>query len=37
MENAKEGGSVQYICGDNLEVLKGYSDNYFHSIVTDPP
>jgi DNA modification methylase len=25
------------IHGDNLEVLKTYPENYFHSVVTDPP
>jgi DNA modification methylase len=25
------------IHGDNLEVLKTYPDNFFHSVVTDPP
>ena len=23
--------------GDCLEVMRGFPDNYFHSIVTDPP
>jgi len=25
------------ICGDSLEVLKDFEDNYFDSVVTDPP
>lgn len=25
------------LCGDSLEVLKDFEDNYFHSVVTDPP
>jgi DNA modification methylase len=25
------------ICGDNMEVMKGFADNRFHSMVTDPP
>lgn len=24
-------------CGDSAEVLKNYPDNYFHSVVCDPP
>jgi DNA modification methylase len=27
----------QVICGNNIEVLKGFPDDYFDSIVTDPP
>ena len=25
------------LCGDSLEVLKDFEDNYFDSVVTDPP
>lgn len=25
------------LCGDNREVLRGYSENYFDAVVTDPP
>jgi site-specific DNA-methyltransferase (adenine-specific) len=28
---------IEIICGNNIEVLKGYPDNYFDSVVTDPP
>lgn len=27
----------QIRCGDSAEVLKSYPDNYFHSVITDPP
>ena len=27
----------EIICGKNLPVLKTYPDNYFDSVVTDPP
>jgi len=25
------------LCGDSLEILKDFDDNYFHSVITDPP
>lgn len=27
----------EIICGDNIEILRGYPDNYFDSVVTDAP
>lgn len=29
--------NIQIRCGNNLDVLKEHPDNYFHSVVTDPP
>ena len=28
---------MKVINGDNVDILKQYSDNYFDSVVTDPP
>ncbi len=28
---------IEVLHGNSLEVLKGYSDNYFDSVITDPP